>query len=290
MLTFDYSTRNADLPLAYASFGAMHTSFEMLMVSIGHETAEQLANEVYALVCDLSHKLNRFDDRSALSVLNQNGGGTFEKTDSQLTEILELCQFFYASTKWYFDVAATSEQPLPYGAVRYIIDREAQRVAYADQGVRLDLGGFAKGYALDRVRTLLEAAGVERALINFGNSSVLALGRHPLGSYWPVGVEHTYRRGENARLFELSDGAMSMSGHTPQHRRHIRSPQTGEYVDRQAMVAVTGRSATIAEVLSTALFAAPVECCGEILSLFPGYNAELIECTPDGHTVIIEIE
>lgn len=76
--------------------------------------------------------------------------------------------------------------------------------------VRLDLGGYAKGYALDRAAALLRARGIRNALINIGGN-VLALGQHGKRP-WRVGIQHPRKSGALASL-ELHDGeAIGTSG------------------------------------------------------------------------------
>lgn len=76
--------------------------------------------------------------------------------------------------------------------------------------VQLDLGGYAKGYALDRAAALLRQQGVKNALINIGGN-VLALGQHGSRA-WRVGIQHPRKPGPLATL-ELHDGeAIGTSG------------------------------------------------------------------------------
>ena len=153
----------------------------------------------------------------------------------------------------------------------------------------LDFGGFAKGYALERIKQLLIKETAGSALVNFGNSSILALGVHPFGDHWPVGLANPFRDGEEAYGFKLRDGALSISGHTPEHPRHIIDPGSGGYVARDGFVAVQGRSPLVAEVLSTALFAAPETKWSGIMENYTDYRAVRIGCDRDGTVTVTEI-
>ncbi|MFZ5502494.1 MAG: FAD:protein FMN transferase [Pseudomonadota bacterium] len=84
-------------------------------------------------------------------------------------------------------------------------------VAFSDnKAVRLDLGGYAKGYALDRAAAILRQRGINNALINIGGN-ILALGRHG-GRDWRVGIQHPRKPGALATL-ALRDGeAIGTSG------------------------------------------------------------------------------
>jgi len=79
-----------------------------------------------------------------------------------------------------------------------------------NKAVRLDLGGYAKGYALDRAATILRKQGIHNALINIGGN-VFALGQHGKRP-WRVGIQHPRKSGALATL-ELRDGeAIGTSG------------------------------------------------------------------------------
>ncbi|WP_024301149.1 FAD:protein FMN transferase [Pseudogulbenkiania sp. MAI-1] len=85
------------------------------------------------------------------------------------------------------------------------------RLASHNRAVQLDLGGIAKGWALDRVRSQLKAAGIRAALVNIGGN-VIALGQKSDGTAWKVGIQHP-RRSEAMAVVELADGeAVGTSG------------------------------------------------------------------------------
>ena len=112
---------------------------------------------------------------------------------------------------------------------------------------------------------------------------------HPFGDHWPVGLANPFRDGEEAYGFKLRDGALSISGHTPEHPRHIIDPGSGGYVARDGFVAVQGRSPLVAEVLSTALFAAPETKWSGIMENYTDYRAVRIGCDRDGTVTVTEI-
>lgn len=88
---------------------------------------------------------------------------------------------------------------------------DGKQVSSRNRDVAIDLGGIAKGWALDRVRASLKAAGVASALVNIGGN-VIALGAKPDGSAWRVGIQHP-RRNEAQAVVALADGeAIGTSG------------------------------------------------------------------------------
>jgi len=135
-----------------------------------------------------------------------------------------------------------------------------------NSAVQIDLGGYAKGYALDRAAALLRERGVHHALINIGGN-ILALGQHG-GRPWRVGIQHPRQPGPLATL-ELHDGeAIGTSGDYQRYFEvggkrycHLIDPRTGQ--PQQGVQAVTvltrGPGAGLAsDVLSKPLFIAGV--------------------------------
>jgi len=112
---------------------------------------------------------------------------------------------------------------------------EAGRIASRNPAVRLDLGGYAKGYALDRAAAILRQAGVRNALVNIGGN-IIALGRKG-DRPWRVGIQHPRRGGALATL-DLHDGeAIGTSGDYQRFfevdgRRycHLIDPRSGQPV------------------------------------------------------------
>lgn len=130
--------------------------------------------------------------------------------------------------------------------------------------VQIDLGGYAKGYALDRAAVLLRARGVHHGLINIGGN-ILALGQHG-GRPWRVGIQHPRKPGPLATL-ELHDGeAIGTSGDYQRFFEfdgkrycHLIDPRNGQPVQGVQAVTVLTRgphAGVASDVLSKPLFIA----------------------------------
>jgi thiamine biosynthesis lipoprotein len=130
------------------------------------------------------------------------------------------------------------------------------RVESKNKFVQVDLGGYAKGYALDRAAELLRKQGIHNALINIGGN-VLALGRHG-DRPWRVGIQHPRKSGALATL-DLNDGeAIGTSGDYQRYFMmgnvrycHLIDPRSGYPVQGVQAVTVLTRGAR-AGVLSDA--------------------------------------
>ena len=94
-----------------------------------------------------------------------------------------------------------------------------------------------------------------------GNSSVLALGNHPAGAGWKVNFgnqSETKKTGEPQSIL-LYNECLTTSGNELDGRRHIISPQNGNFVEGIRQIAVVTKNGAVGEILSTALFAADPE-------------------------------
>lgn len=128
------------------------------------------------------------------------------------------------------------------------------------EAYRIDSGGDGKGLAVDAVADRLRAAGVDRALIDFGGSSWFGLGRPGEADAWRV--ELTAPDGATLATVDLRDRSLSVSSTvqvdrtedgTTERRFHLVDPRSRERVTVDRTVAVVATSATVAEVVSTAV-------------------------------------
>ena len=283
-MEFVYSTRNPSVPTAYSRLDAMHTRCEILLPFLPEDEARVLADSVWERVREADRRYNRFLTGSVLAEVNRKASGEAVAVDEELFMILELCETFRKATSGYFDVSAGSR--VPDRAI--LLDASAHTVRFSRPGMRLDLGGFVKGFVLEQAARMV-AAQADSALLSFGGSSVAAIGRHPLDAPWPVSVAHSYYADRTAHTFQLEGEALSVSGKDPHGRGHIIDPVTGNTLEKEGLVAVTGPSAMVTEVLSTALWVAPAERRGEILASFAGYRAWEILCRTDGQALTMSL-
>ena len=157
----------------------------------------------------------------------------------------------------------------------------------------IDLGGIAKGYALDAVRAIYAAHGVKRGMISLGGSSLYALGKNEHGDDWRIGIRAP--RGETAQdylgILPLSDAALSSSGdyeryfeQDGQRYHHILDPRTGAPAS-SGLYGVTvilrgDHAGMMSALLPTALFVLGEEK-GRALLAEAGLPATVLFISPD---------
>jgi len=260
----------------YRSFYAMGTRFELLIPAQENDELEKIFQKLRDEVMWWHNRLNRFDPDSDIALINREAARHPVPLDSDVFAILELCDRYHQLTSGLFDPAILPLQVYWHdnqdnthpeemekrakqcGWKQVVLDRERQTVFFKTKETGFVSGGFGKGYALGIAGKILRESGVENALISFGGSSILALGHHPHGPYWPVGIPDIFNPGQNAYVFRLHDSGLSTSGasqqRTPAGDRqylHIFNPVTGMPAQGWKTISVEATDPLDAEVMST---------------------------------------
>jgi len=223
----------------------------------------------------LDEVFSRFDGRSELSRLNAVpvGGGPVT-VSADMAALLERALTLRDATDGAFDIGVGALTQLWRTADRWPARADIERaqdglgpnalvlsgttlVRHAD--VLIDVDGVAKGWAVDQCVIALRDAGVARAFVNFGESSLYALGAPAGRTSWPVLVRALDRESALGVL-HLRDQAASVSVVLGRERRiagrrvgHIVNPRTGSPISRPALSLVVAPSATDAEAFSKAV-------------------------------------
>ena len=235
-------------------------------------------HEVFTTAQRFDNLFTTYAPHSPLSHLNAQAGQGFQAVPAEVSEILRLSQRYAALTNGAFDItvrpllslwrhAATTRTQPTAAAIRHTLRfigsqklhfAAPHRVGLPVPGMALDLGGIGKGYALDRIAKQLHEQRLTNALLNFGQSSLWALGHPPDEEGWRLLLRQP--NGEIVGAATFSDQAVSISGSLGQSMQvegrrygHIIDPRTGRPVQRDLLACVVAPSAAQAEALSTAL-------------------------------------
>ena len=266
-------------PLVELSDGrpAMGTILEITLHAQDTPLARATLGELFALAARLDAVMTLYDPESDLARLNRTAGRGPAPVDSELAQILAASIVYSRLTSGAFDVTVrplvalwtqAGQTGVPPRAEELARARalvgsdqirlEGSAVALAREGVSVDLGGIAKGWALDRMLPLLRERGIDRALLDFGQSSLWALGAPPGASGWRLLARGP--EGGVLGVLTLSDQALSVSGSLGQWveiggRRygHVLDPRSGLPLERRRQAMVVAPNAALAEALSKAL-------------------------------------
>jgi thiamine biosynthesis lipoprotein len=161
-------------------------------------------------------------------------------------------------------------------------------VRFARDGVRIELGGFAKGYAVDNGAAILARLGVRHAVIAAGGDSRM-LG-DSCGRPWAVGVRDPRRDGEIVALLPLEDVAVSTSGDYERYFddgdercHHLIDPRTGKSPREVHSVTVIAPDGLTSEALSKTVFVLGVEQGMRIVESIPDVDAVVIDAAGKLH-------
>lgn len=275
--------------LFYAWFLSMHTRVDIILCS--RKSEEELlltVNHIYDVLCQLEKTANYYDPTSELACVNRTAATSPVFLSEELYTMIDLCLEYNNKTLGCFDITVLSNNYDRNTIHSVQLSAEERSVFFRQPGVTLNLSGFLKGYALEKIKSILKESVIENALINMGNSSVLALGNHPMGKGWKINFEWMANTSTNAATDTATDTAaadavlntdnpqsillydecLTTSGNESSQRKHIISPRSGEFVKGARQIAVVTADGSIGEILSTGLFAASDEQREALLAEF----------------------
>jgi thiamine biosynthesis lipoprotein len=210
--------------------------------------------------------------------------GAFDPT---VAPLVELWGFGYEGAPR-LPAKAAIQRLLPLVAFNQVrIDQTAGTVMLAKPGMKLDLGGVAKGYALDRAYQGLRRAGIKSALINGGSSSIRVVGDRFDHRPWQIGIGHPRRPQKLLGQLTLpNDSALGVSADTQnffikdqKRYSHLLNPRTGYPAQDKMLVAVTAPTAAAADMLSTACFILPLDRIKRIIAQRPNIKVIIVDQT-----------
>ncbi len=182
------------------------------------------------------------------------------------------------------------------------ISIDGTNISVAQNGVKIDLGGIAKGYAADKAVEIYKKYGIESALLNLGGN-VYAYGKRQDGKDYRIGIRDPLgNEGDTAAIVTVSDTSVVTSGVYERYfvengvtYHHIFDPKTG-YPANNGLVSVTivCKNSMKADGLSTALFVMGLDKGLEFANEQPDIQAVFITndrkvCVTDGLKESIEI-
>lgn len=243
------------LEKSFPAMGTVHT------VTIFDAEGPEAASDARAYLLDLHGAWSCFKEDSLVSRINQAAGRQPVAVDEDTFEVLRQAKRYGRFTEGAFDVTvgpladlwrrAMEERQLPgdeavWQALALVnfanvtLDEEAHTVLLEKAGQRIDLGGIAKGYAVDELRKRLRRHGVHRALLDLGGTVAA------LGCGLPVGIRDPFRPdGAPMGTLMLEDRIAVTSGvyerfaYMDGYRyHHIVDPRTG-YPSKSGLVSVT---------------------------------------------------
>jgi len=296
-----------DLKLVEATTFAMDTVMSFTLYGgWDREKTKETRDWMIERLAWFDELLSATDENSDVSQVDRAAGQPVELNDltaELLSQALALCEVtggalditaYPAVKAWGFtteehrvpspDELAELAERIDYTAVRL----EGNTVTLPD-GMELDLGAVAKGYAGDKTAATARASGITSALLNLGQSTIVAVGAKPGGAPWRIGLQDPAGEGYLG-VVELTDQAMGTSGGYQRFFErdgvtywHILDPDTAAPArSGLASATVVSPSALTCDGLSTALFVMGLEEGTQFWRDHPELGFEAIFITEEG--------
>ncbi|HXI68666.1 MAG TPA: FAD:protein FMN transferase [Steroidobacteraceae bacterium] len=266
----------------------------------GNDAIDAVMAELRRIDALMSH----YKPESELSQINQYANERPVQVDKELFDLIKLSTHFSQITEGAFDITYASvgylydyphhirpseaqiRAKLPAVNWRNLLfDEEHHSVRFEHPGMRIDLGGIGKGYAVDRGIEILKARGVARALVTAGGDSRIIGDR--MGQPWLVAIRHPDNPNKVVTRIPLSDSAVSTSGDYERffdeggvRYHHIIDPHSGHSASKVRSATILAPTATQTDGMSKTAFVLGAEKALEIINRMPEYDAVFV--LPDG--------
>lgn len=243
------------------------------------KNAKKALDEAVDEINNIEQLVSTGIDSSEVSQINKNGKGSVSETTGYL---IKRSKEIYDSTNGVFDITIypimqawgfpTENYRVPgkkelkklrglMGADHVLYDEKKQEVTLNKEGMKIDLGGIAKGYTSSKVMDIFKENGISSAVISLGGN-VQTLNGKPDGSDWRVAVENPADTGSYIGVLSIKDKAVITSGGYERYFKqdgktyhHIIDPATGYPADNGLIsVTIVSDDGTLADGLSTSLF------------------------------------
>jgi thiamine biosynthesis lipoprotein len=279
----------------------MGTEVSVYLWSDDPEAGRLALEEVFSEVDRIDRLMSTYKDESEISKINRDAAKQPVAAGTELFTLIQRSLDISVLTRGAFDITYDSvgqhydfrarqrpdadvleaeRQLIDYRLVR--LDTAAGTVSFGRDGVRINLGGIAKGYVVERGIDLLRRRGIEHAIVTAGGDSRLLGDRR--GRPWMIGIRDPRKDGEIAISLPLADEAISTSGDYERYfdedgtrYHHIIRPSTGEPAGGVHSATVIGPDAVITDALSTSVFVMGVHQGLTLIGNLPDYESIVID-------------
>jgi thiamine biosynthesis lipoprotein len=280
----------------------MGTAVRVELWSDTRAAGDAAIDAVMAEMHRIDRAMSPFKPDSELSCINRDAATLPVPLSDEMFDLLERAIEFSALSDGAFDITYASAGHLydyrerikpsdealerACGAVGYrnlLLDRRARTVRFARPGMRIDLGGFAKGRAVDNATAILRRRGIRHAFVSAGGDSRVIGDRR--GRPWTVGVRDPRRAGEVVALLPLEDVAISTSGDYERYFEsedgvrchHVIDPRTGKSPSGVHSVTILAEDGLTTEGLSKSVFVMGIERGMRLVESLRGVDAVVVD-------------
>jgi thiamine biosynthesis lipoprotein len=279
----------------------MGTSVRVELWSDDRADGEAAIAAVMAEMHRIDRAMSPFKPDSELSRINRDAAAKPVTVSEEMLRLLARAHRFselsggafditYASAGHLYDYRqrikpsddALAQACAAIGHRHLIVDTRSRRVRFARAGMRIDLGGFAKGHAVDQGTAILKRRGIRHAFVSAGGDSRVIGDRR--GRPWTIGIRDPRRAGEVVAVLPLEDVAISTSGDYERffesdgvRCHHLIDPRTGKSPSSVHSVTILAADGLTTEALSKSVFVMGLDQGMRLIESQPGVDAVVVD-------------
>ncbi len=279
----------------------MGTAIRVELWSEDRGAGEEAIDAVMAEMHRIDHAMSPYKAASELSRINRDAAAAAVPLSDEMFALLaqsvrysQLCDgafdITYASVGHLYDYrecVRPSDEAIEaaragVGWRHLILDPRSRTVRFAHAATRIDLGGFAKGYAVDRGAAILARLGIRHAIVSAGGDSRVLGDRR--GRPWTIAIRNPRHPGAVVAVLPLVDVAISTSGDYERffeqdgvRCHHIIDPKTGKSPSTVHSVTILGADGLTTEALSKSVFVMGLEKGMRLVESQQGVDAVVVD-------------
>ena len=295
-------------PMMFEETRSMMDTYVRVVVYSNEETAEEALSAAFDRIEEVVNIASTFDETAEAFKLNRDGH--LDTPSDELLKIINMSLDYSELTEGIFDITC---QPLLdlwgykpdaekqfweldetiqkerinetlklVGSDKIVI--EENKIRLKEKGMKITLGGIAKGYAVDEALEVIKNMGIKYALVDAGGD-ISTLGSKPEGERWNIALVNPDDTSQSLATFRVSDKAIATSGNYERYFdpekevHHILNPKTGYSASGCISVTIIAESCTQADALATAVF---------VMGAEDGIN--LVESLDDVECLIVDAD
>lgn len=275
----------------------MGTTYTVVAYGRDQTLLSEVVREVFEEIDQLDEQMSNYQPQSELSAINRNAAQHEVTVSPQLFGLIQYSLRASQESGGDFDITVgplmklwgffrgqgrlpssreISQVQKRIGYQHVHLDPARRTIRFDVSGMEFDLGGIAKGYAVDQAAEILRSNGITAALVSSGNSSIYALGSPPGERGWKITVRDPFHADKPADVLRLQNFALSTSGNYEKFFKingkiycHIMDPHTGWPVENMLSTVGAAPTGVETETLTKIFFVGGVEKSRQYLATHP---------------------
>ena len=289
----------------------MGSRFDITMIAEDEKKANAYIDEAIEEIIRIEKLISSWDPQSQTSEINRNASIKPVKVDQELIDLIERSiqiskitdgafdiTFASIDNVWIFD-GSMKEMPdkkaiqksiEKVGYTNIVIDENKQTVYLKLKGMKIGFGAIGKGYAADKVKSMMIEKGVKAGIINAAGD-LTTWGKQPGGKDWMVGISNPLNKDKVFSWFPVVDAAVATSGNYEKYvtfhgkkYTHIIDPRTGYPVSGIVSVTIFSKRAELCDALATAVFIMGTETGLNMINQLKGVECIIVDENNKIHT------